>query len=363
MPGLRYLFLCFVVFSTACIGGYSHVRISDQFDPSRLACIAVAPFDNLSLTSRAGLMISDMVANALVRDAGAAVMEPRSFLYFADRHKMDTKNLSSQDLLRKIREEWGVDVLVRGKVREYWYTDDPEVYADKQPAVAFRFEIVDTETSEVLMDVDISGSRSGLAPGVGSLSTIALKKVDDAVSDLLSTLNKRGQRAYPSCAFNETSFAAPLVASPEPEQKALPVVTPARPLDKVALDLLGRLKGGTRSVLRSLQFEYGNAIFRDSTEETLRALANLMKTYPKLEVSIWVHTDNSLGIDESAELTRRQAQAILNWMRDQGEIHPTRILLHAVGSGEPILPNINRRNRMVNRRIEIQVTRLPEGGW
>jgi len=37
--------------------------------------------------------------------------------------------------------------------------------------------------------------------------------------------------------------------------------------------------------------------------------------------------------------------------------------LYAIPGAEPLLPNINRRNRQINRRVELQLATAPGGGW
>ena len=111
-------------------------------------------------------------------------------------------------------------------------------------------------------------------------------------------------------------------------------------------------------------FDFDKATIRPDAEPALARAAELLKSYPRAQVSIGGHTD-AKGDDAYNEgLSLRRARAVAD--RLQG---PAGRSLKAEGFGErrPVAPNVrpdgadDPAGRQKNRRVEIRIT--PQGWW
>ena len=373
--GLRAALLAALAVLGACAGHTRSIRMRENLSLDNYRCLAVAPFDNLSQTSGAGLIVASAVGAGLRATGKNSVLDPSSMIRMAELRRLDLNATADPAVLRKLRDEWGIDVLVRGRVREYWYTDDPNVYSDRQPMAAFRAEFVDTSSGEIVYEATVANGASGFSPMGTSLSALTLGMVNQFLAPwrvLQEPWPAYG--AEPQCVFNSEGFArglleepAPIVTQPVPVVAAEPAPMAQAPqlreLGPDAQELLDQIRSGERSVWRGLRFEYKQAVFAEGATAAVQALAEILERYPEVTVQLWVHTDNAASPEEMLILARDQGDAVRTYLRDVSRVDAGRIAVSPVGSNEPILPNINRRNRMINRRVEIKVTNSPAGGW
>ena len=362
----------------ACGAHQQHaVRMRQQVSPDAYRCLAVMPFDNLTQTSGAGLVVAGAVGAGLRATGRHAVLDPSAMIRMAELRRLDLSGSGDPKIMRTLRDEWGIDLLVRGRVREYWYTDDPDLYSDRQPMAAFRIEFVDTATGEMLYEATVASGASGFSPMGTSLSALTLALVSRSLDSWRSLQEPWPVYGVaPACVFNSDAFArglldepAAVVKAPEPvASEPMVTVTPAvvapiRELGTDAQELLEQIRTGQRGVWRGVRFEYKQAVFGEGTTEAVQALAEILERYPEMTVELSVHTDNAGSPEEMLILARDQGDAIRTYLRDTARLDAARVAVLPIGSNEPILPNINRRNRMINRRIEIRVTHSPAGGW
>ena len=87
--------------------------------------------------------------------------------------------------------------------------------------------------------------------------------------------------------------------------------------------------------------------FKKAVEEQIAQL----KEAPG-QVIVRVHHDDSMGPFTSRSMTRRRAQAVINFMVETHGLDPEKLVAEGVGGSMPIMPNITQRNRRRNRRVE-----------
>ena len=73
------------------------------------------------------------------------------------------------------------------------------------------------------------------------------------------------------------------------------------------------------------------------------------------------HTDNVPHHSEKYvsnwELSVSRAAAVIRFLIEQGNMSPSQFVVSGYAAYRPIVPNINVKNRAINRRVEILVSR------
>lgn len=108
---------------------------------------------------------------------------------------------------------------------------------------------------------------------------------------------------------------------------------------------------GDRIDLSGERIRFDDETIDPDSEPILAQVADLLQQYPSIRVEIGAHTDDS-GTQEE---TDTQAQLVMEYLVNLG-IDASRLSAVGYGDSRPILPNINRRNRMRNRRVEFVFT-------
>jgi outer membrane protein OmpA-like peptidoglycan-associated protein len=87
----------------------------------------------------------------------------------------------------------------------------------------------------------------------------------------------------------------------------------------------------------------------------LSQVAQVLKDYPKMKISIEGHTDSRGSDRYNQTLSENRAGAVREYLEDKGGIDPGR--LNSVGHGEakPIASNRTARGRASNRRVEFKI--------
>ena len=114
----------------------------------------------------------------------------------------------------------------------------------------------------------------------------------------------------------------------------------------------GEDSASDRSVLQGVSFESGSAVLLGSSNQALNSLLSELKTQPALKLTVEGHTDSTGSYRNNLELSRRRAQAIVDWLVAHG-IQTARLKVAGYGSSRPIADNSTAQGRERNRRIEI----------
>jgi OmpA-OmpF porin, OOP family len=119
----------------------------------------------------------------------------------------------------------------------------------------------------------------------------------------------------------------------------------------IYLDPAGK---GSRITLNNLFFESGKWDLQAKSKTELNRLLGFMKQNKGIRVEIGGHTDD-VGADASnLELSRKRAQAVVDYLTKAG-IEAGRLISKGYGEGQPKAPNDSDANRALNRRIEFLI--------
>lgn len=88
--------------------------------------------------------------------------------------------------------------------------------------------------------------------------------------------------------------------------------------------------------------------------DAIARIATLLDATRGLRLQVRTHTDDREDEEEERRLTEARAQAVLDALLAAG-VQEGRVTSEAVGAAEPLVPNLNERNRARNNRVEFVV--------
>ncbi len=108
-------------------------------------------------------------------------------------------------------------------------------------------------------------------------------------------------------------------------------------------------------VIRNIYFDFGTARLKDTSNPELDKLLKVLQENPRYFIKISGHTDNVGGKDFNLWLSKRRAQAVVNYMITRGQ-SVRRFLVEGYGEERPIASNDDEEwGREYNRRVEFKV--------
>ena len=97
------------------------------------------------------------------------------------------------------------------------------------------------------------------------------------------------------------------------------------------------------------------AEFAPGATQVIDELIDLLIAHPEIrQIRIETHTDNSLPPAKAQELTDKQAQALADYISQQG-VRKDLVVVQGMGSKKPRVPNLGAAAKLKNRRVEIEV--------
>jgi chemotaxis protein MotB len=119
-------------------------------------------------------------------------------------------------------------------------------------------------------------------------------------------------------------------------------------------------RDGESTVVRvpgTLLFESGRAELRPEMLPSLRKMADLLKSKPKVVLQVEGHTDdvpiNTVRFASNWELSASRAIAVIRFFMEEG-IPAERLSAAGYADSRPLVPNDGPKNREVNRRVEFR---------
>jgi outer membrane protein OmpA-like peptidoglycan-associated protein len=113
-------------------------------------------------------------------------------------------------------------------------------------------------------------------------------------------------------------------------------------------------------------YSIGENILFDTDSKQIRAegarkleqiSASLKQRYDDGQVRVYGYTDSQGSPGYNKELAEERAEAVRNWLSQNGNIDNNRISIHPVGEGDPVASNETAAGRQQNRRVEIVARR------
>jgi len=109
--------------------------------------------------------------------------------------------------------------------------------------------------------------------------------------------------------------------------------------------------------LNNIFFKKGTAELESSSYPELNRFVEFLKTNKKIIIEIGSHTDNTLDDKKSLELTKKRAQAVVDYLVSK-KIKENRIQVKGYGLRFPLGFNNSEEGRALNNRIEFKIISL-----
>jgi outer membrane protein OmpA-like peptidoglycan-associated protein len=94
---------------------------------------------------------------------------------------------------------------------------------------------------------------------------------------------------------------------------------------------------------------------------TLDQVAQTLAAYPSTLIDVYGHTDPSGGDAINIPLSQNRAQSVANYLSTRG-VAAARMATRGFGSSQPIADNNTEAGRAANRRVEIRIVPVQNGG-
>jgi outer membrane protein OmpA-like peptidoglycan-associated protein len=113
-----------------------------------------------------------------------------------------------------------------------------------------------------------------------------------------------------------------------------------------------QLKQSGRAILYGIHFDSDSADLRPDSTPALQQVVALLTAQSSLKLNIEGHTDSTNSDAYNLDLSRRRAQAVVEWLSKNG-VAASRLSAHGYGSSRPVADNTTPQGRALNRRVEI----------
>jgi OOP family OmpA-OmpF porin len=108
-------------------------------------------------------------------------------------------------------------------------------------------------------------------------------------------------------------------------------------------------------VIEGIQFDKAKATIRKQSTNILSNAAKVLNQYPSIGMEISGHTSSEGDPGVNQTLSQDRADAVKQWLVDNGGVAPDRLKSRGAGSSEPRAEEKNEAGRAKNRRIEFKV--------
>lgn len=106
--------------------------------------------------------------------------------------------------------------------------------------------------------------------------------------------------------------------------------------------------------LKGVNFDNDSAAIRPDARPILDEAVATLRRYPQLRVEVAGHTDDRASDDYNLDLSRRRAQAVVDYFVQMG-VDAARLAPKGYGKSTPVAENTTATGRAVNRRVELRI--------
>lgn len=134
----------------------------------------------------------------------------------------------------------------------------------------------------------------------------------------------------------------------------------ARQAPQIELSARSRANAAPQTLATlDLPFETGSAVLKPGASARLDPVVTALRQHPDEQVTVRGFTDNVGSEDTNQRLSQQRAEAVRAYLISRG-IPADRVVAEGLGESLPIATNQTAAGRARNRRVEIQVSQLPE---
>lgn len=117
----------------------------------------------------------------------------------------------------------------------------------------------------------------------------------------------------------------------------------------------------SRLQFSKIEFENGKAALRPEMFEDLDKIVNFLLDNPDFKIKVSGHTDSDGREEFNLELSQQRANSIKEYITYFGNVAENRVEAIGYGSSKPIVEETTEADKAMNRRVEFEISRRPEG--
>lgn len=119
------------------------------------------------------------------------------------------------------------------------------------------------------------------------------------------------------------------------------------------------IKVGESFILRNIYFDFDKATLRPQSIEDIDHLYQFLINNPTAIIEISAHTDRIGSYEYNINLSKRRAQAVVDYLINRG-IDSKRLIAKGYGFTKPVATNLTEEGRQLNRRVEFKILSYDE---
>lgn len=145
----------------------------------------------------------------------------------------------------------------------------------------------------------------------------------------------------------------PIVKEEPAEEEVKPCYTLEEILDRMADGQ--SVVGKTICAIDMIHFEFDKSVVMEESYPYLNKIADLIKN-TSMNMIVKGHTDGIGQPEYNMELSKKRAEAVYNYLQGKG-VDASRLTYEYYGMTRPIAPNATEEGRLMNRRVEFEITK------
>jgi len=225
---------------------------------------------------------------------------------------------------------------------------------DVQPTVVAADPVPDVPI--VLLPITIKGVIKDAETGATIATSIQLT---DANGELVSVVQSNENGMYSFIVHNANATQYTLSAEKDGYgfvNKTFNVPGKTSNSQEITQNLvLKKLAVGNIFVLRNIYFDFDKSVLKPASNKELNNLLELLQKNPNMVIEISGHTDSKGSDEYNQVLSKKRAQAVVNWLESKG-ISKDRLSYEGYGESRPLASNDDEdEGRELNRRTEFKI--------
>ncbi len=369
MKKIKVYLILMILSVNSCGYTFRSNHIADTENWSRIKCVAVMPFQNLTEYPKAGEIMSDIIATEFYITQRFGVAERTEVQRFIEAVGLTVPQEIDATFARKIGELMNVDAVLMGSVTEFWYRNARQKFSEEEPIVGAGFKLIDVKTGEVLWSSSYTRTSydilltqrdplNRIAQIVAEKATFSLHKIPlpsgkielNCADGWKTVAQKKLDVAKTIKKTEQTAGATPVAQQSMPLDRQPPPLT-----DPEAIALSKQFVKGKSIIMRGIKFSGNTTVLEQGSYVYLDRIGKILQSRRDIKIRIDAHSDPFGTEEECLSLTNEQANTIRNYLITKYSIQGERITSKGFGSSIPLMPNITKRGREMNRRIEITI--------
>ena len=181
---------------------------------------------------------------------------------------------------------------------------------------------------------------------IGELDEITAKNTKD-----IKDVDGKAQQGIQAASEADQKAGAAGQSAEQANQKAAHVATGLNGLQGT-VENLDNYKSAANT---TVQFGVNKATLTKADEQVLDEFAQQIANQKHYIVQVQGYTDGTGPSDYNAQLSRRRADAVIQYLAAKHNVPPYRIYVIGLGKDNPIAENKNATGRAKNRRVDVQL--------